>query len=273
MDAKIWMTKCILLQQEQEVKSQSESTFGLNKNGFCDFAIDGIELLIQGIHYLRNTDDTLDGDGNYKNFNMAIRTYSFYHFYRTIFQFKAIYNLWIVGYYTEAAILLRSIFEALVKLKYLKTQENVNLINLAFVGHTGIDGEKFRVTNKTMFDSISEELYDYYRLLCDMTHGTMAGHLLKSQTANNDAGFVLDIGVSFRENESSFITNQFAPLLLAHLEFMFHIFPEIRMNMDERYASKYHEVISVLYRVMNDFKESPKNYKWYSTISKLIRFI
>src|SRR3972149_6286192 len=102
-----WISCEHLNRQESETKAETESVLGKGRYGWCDFAIDGIDLLLQGIHHLRQVDDdTLDEQGEYKDFTSAIRTIGYYRFYQISLTDKAIYNLTHQGYYTESAILL-----------------------------------------------------------------------------------------------------------------------------------------------------------------------
>lgn len=123
-----WITINYISQQEDIVKKLTEKNWGKNRNGFCDIALNGIELLIQGIGYLREMDQ-LDDPEKWNNFNHALRTHAFYHFFRISYTFKAVYNLIHNGYYTESAILMRQIIETLVKLKYLA----LNLISTLLI--------------------------------------------------------------------------------------------------------------------------------------------
>ena len=56
-----WMTTEYLLNQEKIVREETETFYSKNRGGFCDYALDGVDLMIQGIGYLRNINkDSLD---------------------------------------------------------------------------------------------------------------------------------------------------------------------------------------------------------------------
>jgi len=260
----------LLNKQEPQVVLKTQEIFGKGRYGFCDFSLDGIDLLLQGIHHLRNVDDALDETGEFKNHEVAIRTIVFYNLYHISLTYKAVYNLIHQGYYTESAILLRSIVESLVRMKYLHKQKDIDLVNTAFAGHYGYKGKKFRAKYITMFDSVAPGLYKYYRMLCDMAHGSFAAHALKiAERDYEQKKITLDDGLIFKLEESSYVVNQFSVYLFAHIKFMFLIFPEIEKNMTGAYAVKYYKAISKFEAVMKNFAEKEQSKKWYSAVKQL----
>jgi hypothetical protein len=260
----------LLNKQEPQVVLQTQKVFGRGRDGFCDFSLDGIDLLLQGIHHWRNADDTLDETGEFKNHKLAMRSIVYYHLYHISLTYKAVYNLIHQGYYTESAILLRSIVESLVKMKYLYKQKDIDLVNTSFAGHYGYYGKKFKVKYITMFDSVAPGLYQYYRLLCDMAHGSFAAHALKIEKRDyKQKQIILDNGLIFKIKESTYVINQFSVFLFAHIKFMMLIFPEIEKNMPRPYAGKYCKIISKFEALMKNFAENEQNKKWYGTVKQL----
>ncbi len=261
----------LLDKQEPQVVLQTQQIFGKGRYGFSDFSLDGIDLLLQGIHHLRNVDDTLDETGEFKNHKLAMRTIVYYNLYHISLTYKAVYNLIHQGYYTESAILLRSIVESLVRMKYLYKQKDIDLVNTAFAGHYGYDGKKFKVQYITMFDSVAPGLYKYYRMLCDMAHGSFAAHLLKIDKRDyKQKKIILDDGLIFKLNESTYLINQFSVYLFAHIKFMMLIFPEIDKNMTRPYARKYSKTISKFEAMMKNFAENEQSKKWYGIVKQLL---
>ncbi len=260
----------ILDKQENRVILQTQEYFGKGRNGFCDFSRDGIDLLLQGIHDFRDVDDTLDKTGEFKNHEVAIRTTFYYNMYHVGLTYKAVYNLIHQGYYTESAILLRSIVESLVRMKYLHKLKDLDLVNTAFAGHFGYQGKKFKVQYITMFESVAPGLYEFYRILCDMAHGSMAAHTLKiAERDYKQKQWTLDDGLVFKLNASTFIINQFIAYLFAHIKFMMLVYPEIEKNMTKAYATKYEKTIYKYEEVMKNFSEKEKNKKWVSVVKQL----
>ena len=265
-----WMTTEYLLKQEKIVRAETENFYGKNREGFCDFALDAVELMIQGTGYLKNINvDSLNEKGEYKNFNDAIRVFSYFHYYRVTLTFLATYKLLLNGYYTEAAILLRSIVETFVKLKYLYSQKDIELITLAFAGHKGWNGKKFNISYENQFDKVAPGLYRFYRQLCDMAHGAISAILLKTDWKSS--GLILDEGLLFKDLESSFIVNQYSAYLLAHIEFMSVVYPEIKDNQPDQYAAQYHKTLTILWSFMDQVSTKEKNKPWYDAVKNLIK--
>ena len=51
-----WLSIDYIEYQETLIKEETEKLFGKGRKGFCDYALDGINLIIQGVLYLRNID-------------------------------------------------------------------------------------------------------------------------------------------------------------------------------------------------------------------------
>jgi hypothetical protein len=154
--------------QEAIVKANAEQCCGKGRDGFADYGLKGVELLAQAFQLWEP--DELMPNGMHKNFKNGFRSNAFLHYYRIIFSFKATYNLLITGYYTEASILLRSIVETFVKLKYVEMSNNEQELFTSIAGHHGFEGKKFKVQYKDQFNKIAPDLYDSYKDLCDMAH-------------------------------------------------------------------------------------------------------
>ena len=79
----------LLDKQEPQVVLQTQEVFGKGRYGFCDFALDGIDLLLHGIHHLRNVDKvTLDETGEFKNHKLAMRTMVYFNLYHISLRHK-----------------------------------------------------------------------------------------------------------------------------------------------------------------------------------------
>jgi hypothetical protein len=262
-----WLSVKHIEDQELSTRTKTEDVFGKGRDGFCDYALDSIDLMIQGL-YLRDIDELIDKD-KFNDFNNGLRTFSYYHYSRIIYTFKATYNLLLQGYCTESAFLLRHIIETFVRLRYIEKEKSIDLIWCAWAGHRGYKGKKFKITHEKQFDDVAKGLYKYYRTLCDMTHGAMASHSLRATPSESKIDF--DTGIVFRPKELSFVMNQFTVYLLAHIEFMISVYPEIKNKMPERYAEKYHETLTKLRRFMKEVSESEKNSEWYKAVKQLTK--
>lgn len=206
----------LLEEQELIVKNQTENFYGKNRKGFCDFTLQAIELFIIGLSNTEKVDIVEDWDLKH-----AHKFLSLLHYERVCYSFKSCYNLFLNGYYFDSAIILRSIIETFVRLIFIEKNGNSKNVFQILSGHYGYNGEKYRITHMTHFNTISEGLYEYYRLLCDMTHGSLGPHLLISNRQTNTFS-----GLDFHELNSTFISNQYAVYLLAHIEYFYKIFPE-----------------------------------------------
>lgn len=265
-----WLSIEHVERQEIDTKKRMESKFGKGRNGFCDYALDGIDLIIKGL-YMTDHDIFIDKNKiKYNDFKHAIRTFSYYHYYRIIYTFKAAYNLVLQGYDTESAFLMRHIVETFVLLKFIAKKKDDDLVNLALAGHIGINGEKFytKYKYKEQFDEIAPGLYEHYQIMCDMSHGALAAQLLKSDLFDNT--FKLDVGIQFDPEKSTFIINQFSVYLLAHLVYMKWLFPEIDKKRSKSYEAKKNKTLVILWQLMKEMSEDDKRKKWYDAVKQLV---
>ncbi len=251
-----WLTIEYIEEQENTVAHEFHSFFGKGKGGFCDFALDGCELILQAICHM--TDGwKLNEKGDFKDFDNAFRCFAFYHYDRIFYTFKSCYNLLISGYYTDASILLRSIVETFVRLKFIEKEKTTDLIMKALSGK-----ERFPYSYKQQFDAISLGYYEFYRLLCNMAHGGMASHILKVTPNSETKEMIPDNGIIFKANQASFITNQFVIYLLGHLNFLYYVFDEIPVKMPNEYKIKLAETIKWLNICIEEYGKNEKNKIW-----------
>lgn len=266
-----WLSIEYIEQQEIATKKTMEDFFGKDREGFCDYALNGIDLMIKGVLYLRNSeiDKFVDADVvKYNDFRHALRIFSYHHYHRIIFCFKAAYNLLLQGYYTESALLMRHVVETFVRLKYIAKMQNEDFVNLAFSGHRGLNGKRFNVTYEKQFNEIAPGLYKYYRTLCDISHGAIASSILRSDIVEGKIQY--DMGIVFRPKESTYVINQFSVYLLAHIEFMRWVFPEIDKNRSESYATKEHKTLAILWQLMEQISKDDKSKRWYDSVKQLV---
>ena len=254
--------------QEDETDQHSSAYYSRQVKGFYHLATEGVELMIQGVGYLKEPDG-LDANREYPNFKVAIRHTSAYHYHTIPYTFKAAFDLWRFGYYTESSILLRTVVEKYVKLRYLNKQKSVDLIKLSSAGHLGINGEKFSQKHKyrTMFDVVAPKLYKDYQYLCELSHGTNIPYLLKTNFLDIGIDAInslhIDTGVSFNEKLSQMIVNPYCIYMLSHLEFMVRIFPEIKINMETEFSTKLHNTLDWLWKgVQEDPKFTKEQNEW-----------
>jgi len=80
------------------------------------------------------------------------------------------------------------------------------------------------------------------------------------------------VGTSQEELNSTFISNQYAVYLLAHLEYFRKIFPECYIKYSDKDRQTFNEVKSILWKVMSEMSKEKKNKDWYNVSKKLIEY-
>lgn len=256
MTVNSWFTIRYIEEQESNVSDEFNSFFGKEKGGFCDFALDGCELILQAICHMTDM-WKLNEKGDFKDFDNAFRCFSFYHYDRIFYTFKACYNVLESGYYTESSILLRSIVETFVRLKFIGKKKNTDLIMKALASK-----ERFPHNYKQQFDLVSPGYYEFYQLLCNMAHGGMASHMLKVTPNSETKEMIPDSGIIFKPLYATFITNQYIIYLLGHLNSLYYIFDEIPAKMPNEYKIKLTETIKWLNKCTEEYGKNEKNKIW-----------
>lgn len=257
-----------LRKQENDVKCKTCNKYGK----FCDFTIDGIELMIQGILYLINKEEP-DEKNEFEDFDSYFRFFAFTHYNTVCYTLMAAYNLLLTGYYSQSAILLRNIIETFVRLRYIKLKREKEYIRNAWSGDnfTKINENKKKhiIKYKEIFDSISPEMYEPYIGLSKHSHGNI--NAISFKTVDNGEKLYPDPGLIFKKELAEYIMYQYSVFLLAHLKFMMEIFPEVNKKMQKEYKKKYNKTIKRIWRVL-DFPDKENN-DWYIASKKLLENI
>lgn len=264
---KDWLTVEIIDKQEIDTKANFEQHFGKEKNGFCDWALDGVKFLIQGTGYFRDYEDINDS----QNFENLYKSYTYLCIYQNAFTFKASYNLLLTGFISESAVLLRRIIEIFIRLLYIGKRKNIENIFQVLSGYEGYKGKKFIVRYKTQFDEIAPGLYKQYQILCNVVHGSMSAYVFNIKEI--DKIMYMKPGIEFDAENSYFIVNQFSVLLLAHIEYMLKIFPEITLRVSQLNCEEFVKTRKYLWKFIEEISNSEKHNDWYESISNLFRAI
>jgi hypothetical protein len=259
-----WLNLNDIELQEMESIESFENFYGKSQNGFSDFYLNGVELLLQGKMYLKDNDDVSSG---FKDFNQAFRYLSYYHYSRVSFTFKAAYILTSRSYLSEAGILVRNIFETFARLRYIDIEKNIDQVYQVLTGFKKWNEKKFSISYHDIFERLSPGSYFTYQILCDNAHGAMLAN--KFRFKYQDGKIIDDLGIVFKDYESTFITNQLAVYLLGHLNFLLKVFPEISLKMPTTYKNKYNLTIKKLSQLSNELRNS-KNQDWFSKMEPII---
>lgn len=225
------------LESEKYNVLKFEKILGKNRNGFCDFGYKAINLLFEAQRFVNNENIKLDENDCYANFSDCLRVTFYYILHRVSFTFSVIYDLTAKGYYTEAIILLRSIFENVISIKYVIKREDIILTTSLLAGSKGFKGNKFKVTKEALCNDISPRLYQFYRDLCEYTHVSLVANLPNVDLKNSkiDKAYLT---VRFDERNVGLIVNQLAIYLLYLLNTLKTIFPEVIRDTSIKMAFK-----------------------------------
>ena len=102
-----------------------------------------------------------------------------------------------------------------------------------------------------------------------MAHGSIGSLLLKTDW--KATGLILDEGLVFKDLVSSFNVNQYEAYLLAHIEFMSVVYPEIKDNQPDQYGIKFDKTLSILWSNIKEMSTKEKNKPWYAAVKNLVK--
>lgn len=193
--------------QEQAVFAETTSAL----SGFFDYSPRALNLLIE-LMYAAPRDQHVSPARD------AYSAQCIHWFYSALYTFNAATRLMSLGYYFEGQVLLRTLVEILVKLRYFdKHPEEVDeLPSLAA-------GKKGSITWRRMFDDVWPGYYDEYSNLSYEAHGGVGANVYKLEHDAN-GGRALIMGLKYSEFWASAFINQVTPLLLGYLRAFVTIF-------------------------------------------------
>jgi hypothetical protein len=134
------------------------------------------------------------------------------HYEQIPYTLWAVYDLMSRGFYLEASILVRSLLEILIQLRYFDACPAALPPDIS-----GIKDRSKRVRFKTMFDSLAPGFYERYygNLYSGIAHGKGWQMLFRFRSANDQ--FSVVYGNSYDEEKATFVANSALPLILGFL--------------------------------------------------------
>jgi hypothetical protein len=155
---------------------------------------------------------------------------------RIPYSLRAIYSLWIRGYYLDALVLFRSMLESLITLRYF--HKHIDKIQK----HLGVSLPKKRVHFNTMFDEISPGFYEdfYGNIYSQLAHsGILAGSFrLKGSFAEGE--FVM--GCEFNPERSNLVTVSTILISYGYFNYISVFFPYITSKISSTMKNRIQDI-------------------------------
>lgn len=180
--------------------------------------------------------------------------------------FRGCYILWGRGYYSEATIILRSILESLVQIKYLYSHKE----KIKTVWTTN------DISIWVMLKSIgvSRDFYErfYGRLMSGVSHRKIAAEIFRVERRSAMEGHVTMIP-ELNLEYAAYVINNFIAFIFGYLTFFKILFPEgyQLLEQDPSFCKQYKESIDWLNtNIQQHKKEFPRSLEWRKEIDKII---
>lgn len=203
-----------LYRTEQEVILKSNEFYGLGKFTLETF----MEIFFNSSHFLK---EKVEQDTDEHVFHI----FAYYNYMKLPYTLRSIIILWGKGYYLESNIIMRSILEGLLQIKYFF--ENKNLLKNHILN-------KKRISIKTMFNVFLPNQYDRYygRLLSGFAHSGLITSIFREDRQSPESSEIIH-GCKFNPTYSSFAMNHTISLAYGYLNFIDIFFPSFNTQIDD----------------------------------------
>ena len=206
-----FMSLDILLQSEKETTSDT-----LNRCNEESIEFSNLINIFFRLSYHCKEQVAPDSDDHY------FITDAYFAYLRLPYSLRAIYDLWIKGYYLEAMIVYRQILEGLAYLRYFDNhRDNIK-------SHLGITMPRGRVRFRTMFEEIAPGFYGKYygKTFSNIAHGGVAANLFRAEYSSPTEGRIV-MGCEFSLKGSSLVTRTAILVSYGYLNYISVFFPSI----------------------------------------------
>lgn len=170
----------------------------------------------------------------------------------------ALYDLWRSGLYLESTVLLRSLVEAIVQLRYfeIRSTEVTRLL----------DPSGKRITFKDMFEAVAPGYYKkWYGLLSSIAHARLGATVFRVEPS------MIAVGAAYNEDFASQVLNQFDPILLGLLRLFPRHFPGYASAGDAGLEARRLEEVDWLQRAFDaQVAQFPRSTEWAEVVRPLI---
>jgi len=228
---------------EQKVIYETNKIYGVGR-----FDLErSIELLLNSSHFLQENIEFNSSEYIYYIF-------VFYNYLKLPYTLRSIIILWEKGYYLESNILIRSILEGLLQIKYFyshKNSLNDHLLN------------RKRISFKTMFKELLPDLYDsYYNNLSGFSHSKLITSIFRENRKSAEISEIIH-GCKFNLKYSGSIISQTIGLAYAHLNFIDIFFPSFYSKIDTNLKIKIKYYLSeTRKKLIKNLNTQSKNEFW-----------
>jgi len=179
------------------------------------------------------------------------------HFFTSVYSFKSCLFLCFSGYYNEGAIIVRHLFELLIRMKYMNKHPQTWKKYLK---------RKSPASFKVMIDDIAPSCYRDYEMLCGYAHGGLESFLFKFRSKRRSDGSIArsaDVGIEYNEDSATYLMNLIFPFYYAYLKLYIEMFPHSNKSF---LVNQYNETILPIKGWFIEFKKP-----WTGRALELIR--
>ncbi len=246
----------------QDILTGEENTKGKTSNillGSCNYLPYCIDSLLKLIYFIPTTNDTDTNEG-------IFNSYCHSQYLIAPYSFRSCYILWERGHYSDATIILRSILESIIQIRYLYTHKEKSKI-VWTTGDVKIGGMLSSI-------GVSKDFYkkSYGSVMSGISHRKIAADIFRVNRESTTQAKVIMIP-EFNSFFASYVVNNFTALLKGYFNFFEILFPKgyLVLKSELTVFDRYKKSINWLDLCIQQHKEEfPKSQQWYKDIEKII---
>jgi len=187
------------------------------------------------------------------------------HYLQVPYTAWSLFDIWKRGYYLESGILLRSLLEILVQLRYFHTRAD------QLESH--LHPERSSVRFATMFDAVAPEYYRKYYglLLSSFAHGK-GGQMYFRYDRSDPTNHRIRMGNEYVRDHMSWVLNQLLALVFGFLNLFPGFFPANTLGSNAAIESDRQDALRWLENAMRAHRTGfPQSEPWYEILDRIIR--
>jgi hypothetical protein len=193
--------------------TRSQEEFGAKLAGLAEWYPGSVDALLKMNYYRGKLSLPTTDRGRFEFFAST-------HYEQIPYTLWTVYDLTARGFYLEASILVRSLLEILIQLRYFDACPAALPSDIS-----GIKSGSKRVQFKTMFDFFAPGFYKQYygNIYSGIAHGKGWQMLFRFRLTDNQ--FSVVYGNSYDEEKATFVVNSVLPLILGFFVAFHQCFP------------------------------------------------
>lgn len=198
-------------------------------------------------------------------------SYCWHQYIQAPYSFRTVIILFERGHYREAIIIVRSLYESFIQIRYL--DQNRDKIDSVWSAGKIRKEKEGKISFKVMFDKISPGFYEKYygEQLSGITHSKSISDIFRIERKSATEGRTIIIP-EYNQVWAGYIVNNLIALLFGYLNFFPLFFPDGFGSIDINLSKEYIKSTAWLRTYLGQNRKTfPKALDWYMYIDKITK--